>query len=283
MSPLVTLERPSYVSADWFRCTRGMTFTSQPPSHAASERALASLNPWERLVCVTLRAQRGEFSHSGVVLDIIHHGPDDHLRDCAVRIFALSAPSEALEGLATAFEHSSYDTRIEAYRCAALTGDLALAEALVRRRSKTRLGERELVMDNVSDILEPDMENLEFAGSSLNDEAYGESVRRAAAVLRRGAQPGTYFLKGRPLSVHEIIAAIKRYCQEEEFELFGGSIANLFSLLEGMTGVTYASCLDDDCNPILPRISHVLNRIQQSGVARKFEAGRRYFFGHRIP
>ncbi|WP_375773322.1 hypothetical protein NR798_21385 [Archangium gephyra] len=276
-------QRPVYISPDWMRCTQGMAFALRPPDSLLSPAALTSNNLWERTASVTLHAQAGNFAHVERLLEIIQGADDWHLRDCAVRIFALAAPSSILGELTKVYDHADYDTRIEAYTATRLTGDLSLAVALARHRSKAPRSERDRVMDNVSDILEAETDDLELVESNLDDAAYVRHVEEKVAELRTRYGDAQFFLNGEPLGAAKVAETIARLCAEEEPELRGGRIANLFGILEGMTGASYVGCLDDDCEPVMPKISAVLNKLRQSGGLEKLEPGNRYFFGHRRP
>ncbi|NTX11906.1 hypothetical protein HUA76_13990 [Myxococcus sp. CA056] len=260
-----------------------MAFALRPPDSLRSPAALTSSNPWERAASVALHAQAGDFAHAERLLEIIQVADDWHLRDCAVRIFALTAPSSILGRLAGVYEHADYDTRIEAYAATRLTGDLSLAVALARHLSKAPPGERDRVMDNVSDVLEADTDDLEFVESKLDDATYVRRVEETVGELRTRYGHEQFFLNGEPLGPAKAAEAIARLCAEEEPELRGGRIETLFSILEGMTGTPYVGCLDDNCEPVMPKISSVLNKLRQHQEFEKFELGKRYFFGHRVP
>lgn len=282
MNPTDPTNRPEYISPDWLRCTVGMAFSSSPPEWLRSDAALSSSNDWERLVCVTLQAQAGNFRNVKALLPIIERNADDHLRDCAVRVFALSAPSTALGQLATVFRHPDDDTRLEAYAAASLTGDLALALALASHRARTHGYERDRVMDSISDMVEPQRENLEIAENTLPDEAFTQRIRGLVAELRARHGQETFIYYGEPMDIAKIAEAIAHLCRAEDPEQNGGVIAKLFCLLEGMTGISYVGCLDDDCTPILPRIASTLNKLRMAPGLARTEPGSRYFFGHRL-
>ncbi|HYO68462.1 MAG TPA: hypothetical protein VEU33_20505 [Archangium sp.] len=283
MSRPTANQRPVYISPDWMRCTQGMAFALHPPDSLLSPAALTSTNPWERTASVTLHAQAGNFAHVERLLEIIQSADDWHLRDCAVSIFALAAPSSILGELTKIYEHADYDTRIEAYTATRLTGDLSLAVALAQHRSKASRSERDRVMDSVSDLLEADTPDLEFVESKLDDAAYVRRVEEKVAEIRTLHVDAKFFLNGEPLSATRLAENIARLCAGEEPELWDGRIANLFSLLEGMTGISYVGCLDDDCEPVMPKIASVLNKLRQNGGLEKLEPGHRFFFGHRLP
>jgi hypothetical protein len=278
-----TTARPEYVSPDWFRCTTGMAFAAPPPPWQRGDAALTSPNAWERLVAVALRAQSGEFRHASVALQVAKTDPDMHARDCAVRLFALTAPSAEVGQLSTLFAHADYDTRIEAYRATTMAGSIDLAESLARRRRHVGRGEREFVMDNVSDILEVDGQDLELTDSPLDDDAFERRVSEIAADRRDALGAGTFLYQGEPVSAQRLLEKIKVLSGEDDPEMAGGPLANLFCLLEGLTGLSYAGCLDDDCVPMLARIASFQNHARQNGQFKEQIPGRRYFFGHALP
>ena len=56
--------RPPYVGPGWLKHTTGFKFASPPPRRLASDATLSSPNLWERIVCVTLQAQAGDFTRA---------------------------------------------------------------------------------------------------------------------------------------------------------------------------------------------------------------------------
>jgi hypothetical protein len=282
-----TWQRPSYVDAMWMRCSQGLALQGPVPAHLRSAPDLASLSPWERVVAVFLHGQAGQFGGAMALWDIIDQAPDAHLRDCAIRVFSLTAPSSALLELQRAFEHPVLDTRTEAYAAAALTGDLRLAGALAQRRARvTARNEREAIMDNLSNMLEPWTEDLELVDSDLDGPSF---IRRASELIdelvtRQG--PETFIYRAEPLSAARAVTWITDLTAEEdpeELDVNGGTIATLFDLVEAQTGISRVGCVDQECSPVLPRISSVLNKLTQSGILTKLAPGRRYFFGHPVP
>jgi hypothetical protein len=257
------------------------------PAQLRSPSDLANLSPWERVVSVFLQGQDGQFGDAGPLLDTVDEAPDAHLRDCAIRVFALTAPSSLLSQLARSFEHPVAETRTEAYAAAALTGDLRLAAALAARRTRvTARSEREQIMDNLSNMLEPWTEGLELVDSDLDDVAF---VRRASELIDELVAlhgPETFIYRAEPLSAARAVTWIRELTGEEdpeELDINGGTIATLFDLVEGHTGFSRVGCVDQECSPVLPKISSVLNKLTQSGILATLAPGHRYFFGHPVP
>lgn len=275
--------RPACIGPDWLRCTDGMAFITRPSESLQADRMLRSPDPWERLVCVTLQAQAGDFRNVALLLELAQHESDEHLRDCAITVFGLAAPAALVGELAGLFDHPDRDARVEAYEAAAHSCRVRLAGQLARRRGQVGRSEREYIMDRASNLLELDGEELELVDSPLDDAAFVARVDELVAELERRYGESTAIYRGEPLDVNTIVRKIAAACAEDEPELMGGTIASLFVLLEGLTGWPYASCLDDDCVPVLPKIAHTLNALRQSGRLDRLEPGRRYFFGHLLP
>jgi len=274
--------RPEYISPDWLRCTNGYAFAGKIPLRLREDIALISPNLWDRVICVTLQAQAGDFRNIGTLIEVITHGPDVHIRDCSIRLFAQAAPSSIVVQLADVFCHQDYDARLEAYTSAVLTCDLRLAEALAIHRRNTQRFERDRVMDAISDILEPDIEDLEFADSRLDEPSFEQHVRKVTQELRQRYGTITAIYRGIPLEPSKLVEAIIELCREDDPEENGGFIHQLFSILEGITGMPFKGCLDDDCCPVFDKISYTLNQLHKSGIE-KYIPGQRYFFGHPIP
>lgn len=276
-------ERPDFIPADWLRYTNGFVFHRPPPAELRADRYLTNSNPWQQLICVTLQAQAGDFRHVETLLELALRSTDSHLRDCAVTVFGFCAPSNKLGRLAEVFQHPDSDTRLEAYAAAGLGGCLQVAALLADQRARVTGYERERVMDHLSTLLEPDDESPELLDSSLPDAAFVATVGRKVQALRERYGTQAAVFRGEPLAAENLAAAIGQLCAQEEPELYGGVIAQLFSLLEAMTGEPYTGCLDEDCDPVFPAISHRLNTLRQSGRLAGLQTGQRYFFGHRLP
>lgn len=275
--------RPPCIGPDWLRCTDGYSFATPPDPRLREDRALASPNLWERLVCVTLRAQAGEFGDVAALLPVIEQGPTVHLRDCATRVFAQAAPSSLVPRLAEVLDHRDADARLEALAVVVLAADLRLVDALVRHRARSKGFERETTMDALSAMLEPYVDDLELPDSMLDDQAFAERVAGMVTAIRDAHGPTVAVYHGAPVEPSQVAASIAELCAEEEPEMRGGAIHERFALLEGMTGWPFAGCLDDECMPVLPKISYTLNALQQSGRLERHEPGRRRFFGHLLP
>jgi len=280
MAQISSTARPAYIGPDWLRCTDGMAFITPPPEALRADRALQSPNPWERLVCVTLQAQAGDFRNVALLLELAQHEPDEHLRDCAITVFGLAAPAGLVGEIVRLFEHPDRGARIEAYDAAGHSCRVRLAGALARRRGRVGRSEREYIMDRASNLLEMDREDLELVDSTLDDAAFVARVDELVTELERRYGEATAIYRGEPLDARRLVDAIAALCAEDEPELMGGTIASLFVLLEGLTGWPYAGCLDDDCTPMLPKIAHTLNSLRQSGRLDRLVPGQRYFFGH---
>ncbi len=274
--------RPQFIGPDWARCTDGLSWANTLPAEVQHPSSVRSNNLWERVACILFFAQRGDFQHVHALLDVARESDDWHLRDCALMIFSLAASSSEVGRISKFFVHPDYDTRLEAYRCAALSCDLDLIAALARHRRSASRSESERVMDHCSSVLEGNVEAPEFAESTLDDNAYVAKVDDKIADIRKTYGTRTAIYAGVPLDAKGLLNEIVALCDEEEPELNGGVIANSFAILEGLTGVPYAGCLDEDCTPIVPKILRTLTNLRLSGELDRFEVGKRYFWGHAI-
>jgi len=280
------VERPEYVNEGWFRSSRvGIAINGPIPAHVRSDSALTSSNLWERVVHVFLRAQTGDFRHAETLLDVVHQSTDWHLRDCAVHVFGLTAPSTVLTKLAQVFDHPASDARWEAYDVAAWTGDLGLALALASRRARVEdWRERERVEDAISEVLEPPIDDPELLESKLDNESFKQRVQDLIAGLQERHGKGTFIFGGEPLDAGKLMSRIADLARDEDEDVLPhGAIGNLFDILEGMTGVSCVGWMDHPLRVDFAKVSQTLDTLKASGILDKLEPGHRYFFGHRIP
>lgn len=275
--------RPAFVPEDWLRCTNGFVLTQPAPAELRADRYLTSANLWERVLCVMLRAQGGDFGHAALLLDVVTQSDDSHLRDSALTLFSLCAPSDLLTSIESAFRHTDYDTRLAAYAAACLTCNTAVAAALVRHRAHVHRYERARVMDHLSTMLEPDGDDSVLIDSQVDDFTFVNLVEVMVRKLSERYGSQTALFHGEPLDAKLLAHSIASLCEEDEPEQYGGFIAQRFLLLEAMTGVPYAGCLNEDCDPIMPTVSLVLNKLVQSGEMKDLRPGHRYFFGRKLP
>ena len=281
------MERPGYLSEHWFRTRVGLAIRGPIPPHVQADSALQSSNPWERIVHVFWRAQAGDFQRAETLLDVIDGAADWHLQDCAIRVFALTAPWSVLLKLAAIFDHPNSNARFEGYSVAVLTGDPRLATALAGRRGRVESWqERESVEGAISNMLEPWIDDLELFESKLDGESYQRRVQRIVASFEERYGKGTFIHRSEPLDARKLVSTITSLASEEdEEELFlnHAPIAELLDMLEGMTGIPCAGCLDHPIRIELAKVSRALDTVKASGILDKLEPGHRYFFGHRIP
>lgn len=267
-------ERPPYISPSWIRCTQGKAFALKPPESLSTR----SGNPWERTAAVYVQALQGHFEEVPLLLEVARSAADWHLRDCAIDLYAATASSGQVPVLATLFKHADHDTRLEAYQAVRITGSVALALQLARHRSEVQGSERDSVMDSVSHVLEPSTEEMELSESPLDEAAYVQRAEEIAAGLPAGVP--SIFL-GEPLSARGFTDRVVALCSEEDPGLHGGDIDTMLRILENLTGAPYVGCLDDDCAPVMPRLSSFINTLRQSGSLDSLAPGKRYF--NRLP
>lgn len=74
-------------------------FFETPPDELRQDWYLKSENLWERLICITLQAQRGDFWNVELLLEIVLTDSSEHICDAAIRVFVQSAPFNVLSRL----------------------------------------------------------------------------------------------------------------------------------------------------------------------------------------
>jgi hypothetical protein len=279
----IVTQRPEYIGPTWLKHTTGFAFASPPPEELASDRYLLSPNLWERAVCITLQAQRGDFRNVGALVDTVNLTTDPYLGVAAVKVFAHAAPSSILPRLTAVFDHRDYDIRIESYTAPGLACHLSLVEPLLQILPTRRGDERGYIADTLWELLEADQgEGAQLMGLD-EDDALIPVARRLAREIqdRYGAQTAIRY--GAPLDLSRLIDMIRELCDREDYKDMSGDIDDLMSIFEAMTGVSRAGCSTNDCTAVLPEIAAVLDTFVQSGRIEHFEPGYRYFFAHLIP
>lgn len=277
-------KRPEYIGPTWLKHSTGFAFASPPPEELALDSYLLSPDLWERVVSITLQAQRGDFRNVGALIDAVNLTADPEFGMCAVKVFAHASPLSILPRLTAVFEHIDYDIRVESYTAPILSCDLSLVEPLLQLLPNRKGDEREYIATTLWDLLEAKRgENAQLIELDEDYDSLLPVARRMASEFseRFGAQ--TAILYGAPLDLSILIETIRGLCDQEDYRDMGGVIGELLSIFEAMTGVGRAGCLTSDCTPVLPRIDAVLDTFVQSGRIEHFKPGCRYFFGHPIP
>jgi hypothetical protein len=161
-----------------------------------------------------------------------------------------------------------------------MSAHLPLVRALAASREGKSSDERSLIEVRISAILET-TEEADFivdVDEVVTDQAYMEKVNRRIQDIEIRSGPGTAVQFGEPLDVFALSHAIRVFLEEEDPSEWGGAISDLLDSIEGMVGITITGCMDDDVEPVVPRILEVLSELRRDPKLLKIPNGRRCFF-----
>jgi hypothetical protein len=275
-------ERPEWVPEDWLLYSRGYDLGAEVP--AGVRGAVDHTDPWVRVVAITLDAISGDFSRVDDLIEIASGTDDPHLIDCALRVFSQAGAPASMGRLAIFFDHPEYGVRVTAYQGAMMSAHLPLVRTLAASREGKDSEERSLIEVRISGMLET-VEEAEFIvemDEVLTDRAYMDKVNMRIKEIEIRHGPGKAVQFGEPLDVFALSAAIREFLDEEDPADWGGAISDLLDTLEGMLGVTTAGCMDDEVEPVLPRIMEVLAMMRRDPKLLKLRSGERSFFCHPV-
>lgn len=293
-----------YGSFDWR--FNGLYWDAPPPFDLLSDRALADPSPWVVVASVVERAKRGDHSEAKRLCEFFEREEPVALDRISLLVFGDIAPSGELPLLEEALRSPVVSTRVHAAEAAALTGSLTLVPEMLRAwETASRLGEHESVGFALSELLEPEGGPIAESVGSYDLPPSDEPVTPAAAEARafmdnlyKDADPpelpghvraalarhtaafaeGTRLWRGAPYDVRAIARELLDIARENRTHV----IYDLRHRFEAFTGV--------DCRPMLYAlrlqplaIAAIVETFLQSSEAAKFEPGKGYFWGHRIP
>ncbi len=271
--------RPKYVNPTWLTCSDGYKFKSTPPSSMREDKYLTSSNLWERVICVTLQAQSGDFRNVEVLLDVARASDDFSLTDSSLRLFAQSAPSSSVLRLASLFSDSDHFVRLSSYQAAVLSCDLRLAGSLSDHYVDSVIQDREDISTAISDMLEPFNDNMELYEGHEEAYEYRDKVKNKIFQISDIYGKKTAVFGGTVLDLTDLMRRVIHLC-EDDCEEYSAVIYGMMSIVEGMTGVLLKGCFDEECNPIMDELTHVINRMNLEIKSKKYNTGVRYFFSN---
>ena len=114
------------------------------------------------------------------------------------------------------------------------------------------------------------------------DQAYLDQVRRRIQDIEVRHGPGQVVQFGEPLDVFALSRAIREYLDEPDPSEWGGAISDLLDTLEGMIGISIVGCMDDDVEPVIPRVMDVLASLRREPKLLRLQNGTRSFFCHLV-
>jgi len=272
-------DRPEWIPEDWLRFTRGYELGGEIP--AAVPGAFDDPDPWIRLVAITLAAKNGDFTRVDDLVEIAIQAEDDHLREAAIRVFAQAASPSSLGQLSVFFDHPEYSTRTTAYLGATMSCHLPLARALAMARVDKDSDEQLLIEIRISVILE-ELTEADFVQTEeskrVSDRVYLTRVERKIQDIEFSYGPGQAIYFGSPLDVFAISGSIRSLCDDDDANDCGGIISDMLDLLEGMVGFSVLGCVNDEVEPVLPKIHAVLAQMRREPKLLQLLNGTRPFF-----
>ncbi len=116
----------------------------------------------------------------------------------------------------------------------------------------------------------------------LADSAYEALARQRVEALSTAHGVEAAIFEGGIRSIAYVTERIEALCDGPDASESGGSLSRYVEMLEGMTGLSAVDTFDDELTPNCARIRAMVSQFERSGGATRFEAGERYFFGHRL-
>jgi hypothetical protein len=280
----------------------GFQFSSPPPADIADERHLRSDDIWEVLACVLARLQRGQFQAANLLVDVMHRHDGALVWNACAEMIGFAGPRQLQERLVSEFADQLHTRAVQLYVSSALVNGCGLwvVPQLLRMHKLAVDDEARVHLEiclsrlletvpgpiwagpaniPVDDGLPPELsENL----TELDFEGYDALVEARYAELRPIAGPdeGAPIVEGRVFDLEPIVRGLLQ-------RIGAGGVADRIEwgrmLFEATTGVPCGEFYGQDwqLRPLAAAV--VLEDFLESGAAKKFEPGVRYFFGHRIP
>lgn|GEM_PF-4465824 len=276
-------EKPQWVPDDWLMFSRGYDLGDEVPDGVRG--AFDDPDPWVRVVAITLAAMQGDFYRVDDLVEIASTSEDEHLQDCAIRVFSQAASPASIGRLAVFLDHPNSSVRITAYQGVMMSCHLPLVRTLASVRAGKDVSEQTLIEVRISALLEP-LDEGEFIVDEdeiITDSAYEEKVSRRVRELQMSMTDGQAIHFGAPLDIFSISGAMRTLLAEEDPENWGGALSDLMDTLEGLIGVSVLGCFNDDVEPIIPPLQAVLSQLRRDPRLLRFQNGNRTFFGHTIP
>jgi hypothetical protein len=281
--------RPDFLIGTFDWKARGYVFAAQPPPEVVSGGIPHGANPW-LLVAHALHASRGGNRRPLEELRrLILDDPDEPtMLRASFDLLADAGHDEDLGFLAELMRHGSRYQQLAACTAAQWTGDLRLVPPMLEVwRAMTREADRteaSLALSNMLDDENPPGGELRFFEPDCGDEEFAERVRARVVELRGMAEDG------RSIVFAGEVFDLAKVAQKMLDLLRQGRVAHWadwsYFLLarrrfEAVTGVDCSGFyVDKVFNP--DGVLEVVSEFQESGVARNFIPGVRYFCGLRI-
>jgi hypothetical protein len=259
---------------------QGYFYPGRPPVDLLHPDALASKDPWIVLAAALEHAKLGDRSHVRGVARLVSPEASPMLVRGCTSLVADAGDAKDLEALANLMLEGTDYVRIDACWGARHAGYLWLVPYMVEAFLAVRLTRDRSSIGAMFGAVLGDTDEI-LAYDEMEPRTYAEHVARRVEVLEKSGLAGVPLLEGRPFSVVDLAKQIR------EFAATRGAATGLEETFlrrrfEASTGI--------DCRPFFKNESFrpltataIVERFLAGPDAGRFQAGARYFFGHRIP
>ncbi|MGH8502235.1 MAG: hypothetical protein ACREVE_07125 [Gammaproteobacteria bacterium] len=279
----------------------GLHFASPPPADITDRRYLQSHDLDEVLACVLANLQKGRFDLANVPMRLVQLREVPGLWVACAALLGFSAPMRALRSFVDEFGgRLTGASRFYVCDAAMSSGAFWAVETILAAYPDMVAADfRRFLGHGLSWLLEqepgpawdgPDLVEVpgdplppgEQPETRLNLDAYMAMVREQARALRRAEalRDESVVAEGRVLVIKDVAQRLLDRLRRGER---GDRIEKGRMLLEATTGLNCGAFFNKDYMLQPLAAAAIVEEFLDSGEAEKYEAGVRYFFGHRIP
>lgn len=282
--------------------SRAFHFSGPPPLDIRGERFLLSAHPDDVTHSVLANAMEGDFRHFARLIDLMKSSDDGVLwQECSL-LLAHAAPYSSLHDLLDAFSVELHGDDIVTQQWISeilcRSGALWSVPEVLRLWRQNQERDTYFAIPNLLSLLLEEQRAEIAKGPSVllrtdgmpewldlpvtyDDEKFDELVLSQHAKLRAAADHPMHVAvwEGGPLSLPRVAERALALIEEgEDVE----EIAIARTQLEAATGEDLSDFYDEGLLRNLTAAAHI-QALMESGLLRRFVAGRRYFFGQEIP
>lgn len=263
----------------------GYEFSSSPDIDLAASAALDHSNPWIVFAAVLQRAKSGNFDAMPRLLDLIRSIDDDLLWEYCADLLGDAGPTSLVETvsvqLATQMfnaEHPIHQVALSCvYRQSMWLGGVPVLLDMYLQSTDRR--ETKILLVFLSRLLEDELGSI---GCSTDPDA-----ELRALVLARYEELRHEFGTNRCPVLGGALFSVESLAKRLHAELTSPepndtNVLRMRHHLEASTGLDCSSFYDDEELQYLTATA-VVEEFLQTSPASRYEAGVRYFYGHRIP
>ena len=292
------MRKPEFLGHMFVARAGGFFMDGDPPVDLLGIDVLQEKNSWLVLASVTERAKRGNFSAVGRVVDIVRSTNSAAVLAACSDILSYVAPYSVLRRLLAEFHEDIFRwqnlVRTEFVldilrRSMGLWTVPHLLDVYMKAENREAINLQAEDLDQPSYILLPSyiselVENEPglIDEAELDDPEYGRIVEKTYDALCKSlGSPERAVLRGEPFSVGAIARALLNRLAPSDQPIDELAISEDRMLFEASTGI--------DCREFFKGFqiqplaaAAIMEEFFDSAQDAKFEAGVRYFFGHRI-